>query len=206
MTPKFVFSIILLLFSGSHLLAQNANSTQTPQTHLYIDVHHLQPGKVSFNDVAAAHSKDLAMQGKYDVRFLKYWVDEKNGSVYCLSEAADTSNIVQTHREAHGLLPHEIYQVSDGHVAPAKQRGHYFLDVHNLGAGKVKVADVEKAHQKDLAIQNKNGVNFINYWVDETKGLVLCLSQASDAGKVVQTHKEAHGLIPDSVMAVKEGK
>jgi len=42
--------------------------------------------------------------------------------------------------------------------------------------------------------------------VDEKKGMVYCLSQASDAAQVIQTHKEAHGLIPDSVELVKQGK
>ena len=80
------------------------------------------------------------------------------------------------------------------------------MDVHELGAGNVKAEDVEKAHQKDLAVQKKYGVNFINYWVDEKTGTVLCLSQASDASKVIATHKEAHGLVPVSVMAVKQGQ
>ena len=57
-----------------------------------------------------------------------------------------------------------------------------------------------------LLKQEKYGVNFINYWVDEKRGTVLCLSQASDASKVIQTHKEAHGLIPVSVTSVKQGQ
>ena len=66
----------------------------------------------------------------------------------------------------------------------------FFLDIHQLGAGKVTAADVEKAHQKDLAVQKKYGVNFINYWVDERTGTVLCLSQASDASKVLKRIKK----------------
>ena len=172
---------------------------------LYIDVHHFAPGKVAFEDVAAAHAKDLATESKYGVQFIKYWVDEKKGDVYCLSSAADTGNIIQTHREAHGLLPQEIYQVSDGLAAVANDSITYFLDVHHLGAGKVTAEDVEKAHQKDLAVEDKYGVKFINYWVDEKQGVVFCLSQAPDASKVIQTHKEAHGLLPDSIMIVEQG-
>jgi hypothetical protein len=199
------FPLILFLFSLTRLAAQSQNGVPNQKTQLYIDVHQLGSGNVSFKDVASAHSKDLAMQGKYGVSFLKYWVDEKNGNVYCLSSARDTGSVVQTHREAHGLLPHAIYQVSDGSAAAAREGSAYFLDIHQLGAGNVKVADVEKAHQKDLNVQGKYGVNFLNYWVDEKKGLVLCLSQASEGENVIKTHKEAHGLVPVSVVPVKEG-
>ena len=39
----------------------------------------------------------------------------------------------------------------------------------------------------------------------EKKGVVFCLSQARDASKVIQTHKEAHGLIPNSIVPVQYG-
>jgi hypothetical protein len=99
-----------------------------------------------------------------------------------------------------------VYKVSDGTEASADKDKTFFLDIHQLGAGNVTAADVEKAHQKDLAVEKKYGVNFINYWVDEKTGTVVCLSQASNASKVIETHKEAHGLIPVSIEAVKQGQ
>ncbi|HTM92230.1 MAG TPA: DUF4242 domain-containing protein [Flavisolibacter sp.] len=192
-----------VLFTLSVSYAQNQN---TPKNNLYIDVHYLPDGKVKYEDVAAAHAKDLAIESKYGVQFLKYWVDESKGVVYCLSSAPDSSAITSTHREAHGLLPQTIYKVEDGAEAVADKDKTFFLDMHQLGAGNVTAADVEKAHQKDLAVQKKYGVSFINYWVDVKTGTVLCLSQASDAAKVIATHKEAHGLVPVSVTAVKQGE
>lgn len=188
-----------------YVVSVSAQTTDTVQTKFYIDVHHFAPGSVSFEDVAEAHAKDLATEDKYGVKFIQYWVDDKKGDVYCLSSAADTGDIIQTHREAHGLLPQEIYQVSDGVAAAASQNSGYFLDIHYFGAGQVTAADVAKAHQKDLAVEDKYGVKFINYWVDEKKGVVFCLSQAGDASKVIQTHKEAHGLIPNSIVPVQHG-
>jgi hypothetical protein len=55
--------------------------------------------------MAAAHAKDLKTQNQYNVQFIKYWVDESQGIVYCLSSALDTASIIKTHQEAHGLLP-----------------------------------------------------------------------------------------------------
>ena len=187
-------------------LASLALYAQSDTKNLYIDVHHLGAGKVTYDAVAAAHKKDLAVEKKYHVEFIKFWVDEKRGNVYCLSSAPDTAAIVKTHGEAHGLLPDQILRVTPGMQASIIQGKDFYLDIHNLGAGKVTAADVAGAHQKDLAVQDKHGVNFINYWVDERSGTVVCLSQAPDADAVINTHKEAHGLVPVSIEKVKQGQ
>ena len=62
------------------------------------------------------------------------------------------------------------------------------------------------AHKKDLAAQGKYGMNFINYWVDEKAGVVMCLSEAADSNAIIATHKEAHGLIPVEILKVKQGE
>jgi len=85
------------------------------------------------------------------------------------------------------------------------KKNHLYLDVHNLN-GPVTFEAVAGAHQKDLATQQKYGVSFINYWVDEKDGRVVCLSQAPDSSAVINTHKEAHGLVPVSVEKVKQGQ
>jgi len=192
-----IIAAVALLFS-SKLSAQTKN--------YYIDVHHLGAGKVTAAAVADAHAKDLATEKKYGVEFIKYWVDEKDGNVYCLSSAPDTASIRKTHGEAHGLLPDDIYMVKAGKDAPIQEGKDFYLDVHELGAGKVTAKDVAGAHEKDLAVQSKYGVNFVNYWVDEKDGRVVCLSQAPDADAVVNTHKEAHGLVPVYIEKVKQGQ
>ena len=137
---------------------------------------------------------------------MKYWVDEKDGLVYCLSSATDSAAIRKTHGESHGLLPDQIYEVTGGQQAVLTGQQNFFLDIHELGAGNVTAKDVAGAHQKDLAVQHKHGVHFINYWVDEKAGVVLCLSQAKDSTSVIETHKEAHGLLPAKVLEVKQGE
>jgi hypothetical protein len=173
---------------------------------LFLDVHNLEPGKVKFADVAGAHAKDLATQGKYDVNFIKYWVDEAAGKVYCLAEAPDSAAVYSTHKEAHGLTPDLVEMVSDGPEAVIGNSNNLYLDVHHLGAGKVSEKAVADAHIKDLAVQEKYGVSFINYWVDVKSGTVTCLSEAKDPSFIIKTHTEAHGLVPDEVHKVQEGK
>jgi hypothetical protein len=173
---------------------------------LYLDVHNLEPGKVTFEAVAGAHQKDVATQGKHHANFIKYWVDEKKGKVYCLVEAPDSASVYNTHKEAHGLVPDFVHAVSNGDEVAAIANENMYLDIHELGAGKVTAKDVANAHAKDLATEGKYGVNFINYWVDEKSGVVMCLSNAKNPEAVINTHKEAHGLIPVEVHTVKQGQ
>ncbi|QHT70246.1 DUF4242 domain-containing protein [Rhodocytophaga rosea] len=208
---KVLFTASIYSIISFHLFAQSGQASISSQSfegnrHLYIDVHQLQPGKVKFEGVAEAHAKDLAVQSKYGVQFLKYWVDEQKGLVYCLSSASDSASIRKTHAEAHGLLPAYTYQVTDGPEAIIHGKGEFYLDVYELGAGKVTAKDVAAAHEKDLAVQQKYGVNFINYWVDENSGTVMCLSEAKNSTSVIHTHKEAHGLVPAYVLKVKQGE
>jgi peptidyl-tRNA hydrolase len=80
---------------------------------LYMDVHTIDGG-VGVADVAKAHMADLQTQAKYDVRYLRYWVNEGQGKVFCLVEAPSAEAAAAVHREAHGLVAQEIYPVQEG--------------------------------------------------------------------------------------------
>lgn len=80
---------------------------------LFMDVHSLGSG-VTMDDVAKAHAADLATQSSYDVNYLRYWVDEGKGQIFCLVEAPDADAAHTVHREAHGLVADEIFQVQEG--------------------------------------------------------------------------------------------
>lgn len=79
---------------------------------LFMDVHHISGG-VSADDLLGAHQADLDTQDKYGVKYLKYWLDEEAGKVFCLVEAPDAEAANSVHREAHGLVADEIYPVSE---------------------------------------------------------------------------------------------
>lgn len=206
---SFVFTAVsVIAFSSVRLDAQTSgeiSETKRPAKHLYLDVHHIGPGKVTTKDAAGAHQKDLEVQKKYGVNFIKYWVDEANGNIYCLAEATDSQSVWKTHKEAHGLVPDQVHLVTAGEEAAIKGKKDLYLDLHVMGPGKVNASAVANAHQKDLAVQAKHGVNFINYWVDEKNGTVMCLAQAPNADSLIHTHKEAHGLIPVKVNKVEQG-
>jgi hypothetical protein len=79
---------------------------------LYMDVHTIEGG-VTEADVAGAHSADLEKQDQHDVKYLRYWVDEEAGKIFCLVEAPSAEAASTVHREAHGLVADEIYPVSE---------------------------------------------------------------------------------------------
>ena len=80
---------------------------------LYMDVHSIDGG-VAVEDVAKAHEADLQTQGKHDVHYLRYWVDEAAGKIFCLVEAPSAEAASTVHREAHGLVADQVFEVQEG--------------------------------------------------------------------------------------------
>jgi uncharacterized protein DUF4242 len=80
---------------------------------LFMDVHEI-AGGVALEDVAKAHLADLRVQAEHDVRYLRYWVNEPGGTVFCLVEAPSPEAAADVHRRAHGLVADRIYQVQEG--------------------------------------------------------------------------------------------
>ncbi len=80
---------------------------------LYMDVHDKVDG-LTGDAVAGAHEKDLEVQGKHGVNYLKYWYDEGTGKVFCLVDAPSKEAAEAVHREAHGLVADTITEVKEG--------------------------------------------------------------------------------------------
>ncbi|MGH2752845.1 MAG: DUF4242 domain-containing protein [Actinomycetota bacterium] len=81
---------------------------------LFMDVHENLPEGATATDVAGAHEADLKTQEAYGVKYLRYWVDDKAGKIFCLVEAPTADAAVTVHREAHGLVADQIYEVTEG--------------------------------------------------------------------------------------------
>ena len=79
---------------------------------MYMDIHEV-PGATP-DAVARAHEADLARQGDHDVEYLKYWVNEETGKVFCLCKAPSADAATAVHREAHGLIASKIVEVDAG--------------------------------------------------------------------------------------------
>jgi class 3 adenylate cyclase len=76
---------------------------------VYMDRHYIEGA--TQHAVADAHQKDLALQNKYNIKFLTYWFDEARCTAFCLIEAPNRNTIEQAHNEAHGSVPNEVLEV-----------------------------------------------------------------------------------------------
>ena len=77
---------------------------------MYMDIHDL-PGATP-EDVAKAHLKDLEVQGSHGVEYIKYWLNPKQGKVFCLCTAPSAEAADAVHRASHGLAAARILEVT----------------------------------------------------------------------------------------------
>jgi hypothetical protein len=78
-----------------------------------------------------------------------------------------------------------------------------YMDIHDIPG--VKADDVAKAHEADVRVQGKYGVDYRSYWVNESEGKVFCLVDAPDQESAARVHREAHGLEAHTMYEVREG-
>jgi class 3 adenylate cyclase len=77
-----------------------------------------------------------------------------------------------------------------------------YMDIHNLDDG-TTAEEVGKAHEKDMDVQQKYGVTYSKYWVNESGKKVFCLAHAPNAEAAEQVHREAHGMMPEKIIEVQ---
>ena len=75
-----------------------------------------------------------------------------------------------------------------------------YLDVHQVPGATPE--DLRKAHEADLAVQGKYGVDYRKYWLNERCGKAFCLVEAPDEETAMQVHREAHGLLAEKIIEV----
>jgi hypothetical protein len=80
-----------------------------------------------------------------------------------------------------------------------------YMDVHNTMPEGAGAKDVAGAHEADLKVQAKHGVNYIHYWVDEKARKIWCLVDAPNPEAAAAVHREAHGLLADEIHPVVQG-
>ena len=80
---------------------------------LSMDIHTVNGG-ATVDGVARAHAADLKAQGAHGVRYLRYRVSEAEGKIFCLVEAPSAAAANTVHREAHGLVANDVFEVQEG--------------------------------------------------------------------------------------------
>jgi hypothetical protein len=82
---------------------------------LFMDVYTFARGPSTGDLVRACQVQlsELAAEGRFGASYLRYWVSEPAGKVFCLVEAEDPDLISTRHGHAPGEVAHEIYPVSE---------------------------------------------------------------------------------------------
>ena len=79
-----------------------------------------------------------------------------------------------------------------------------FMDHHKHVEGLTAEA-VREAQRKDMEIQDQRGVEYHRYWFNEETDEVFYLAEAPNKDAAGAVHREAHGLVADEIVEVKEG-
>ena len=75
-----------------------------------------------------------------------------------------------------------------------------YLDVHSVPGATAE--DLRKAHEADVSIQQKYGVDYRKYWLNEKCGKVFCLVEAPNAEAAERVHRESHGLTAEKIIEI----
>jgi hypothetical protein len=65
-----------------------------------------------------------------------------------------------------------------------------FMDVHSGFFG-VTPEQLKEAHERDLAIEQEEGVHFERAWLDPESGKVFCLSNGPTKEAIMRIHERA---------------
>ena len=120
---------------------------------LYMDIHEI--AGVTPEALAKAHEADVSVQGKYGVNYLKYWLNESCGKVFCLVEAPNAEAAARVHQEAHGFEAERIIEVQPPELAEGF-----------LGGGQVNSAGAvvlpDSTHAHDTAFRTVLFTDIVN--------------------------------------------
>jgi len=76
------------------------------------------------------------------------------------------------------------------------------MDIHEVPGG-ITAEEVAKAHEADVGVQQKYGVEFRKYWVNESAGKIFCFVDAPNAEAAMHVHREAHGQMAENIIEVQ---
>ena len=77
----------------------------------------------------------------------------------------------------------------------------YFMDRHD--DVDVTPEELAGAHELDLEVQAKHGVNYLSYWFDPSAHCVFCFVEAPSEQAAEAVHREAHGLVASRIIPVE---
>ena len=78
-----------------------------------------------------------------------------------------------------------------------------YMDFHKIAG--LTLDDVRKAHLADLAVQEKYGVKYHQFWLNQDAGTIFCLTEGPDMETCAMVHRLAHGNVACAMTEVEPG-
>ncbi|MCV0404092.1 MAG: DUF4242 domain-containing protein [Chloroflexi bacterium] len=77
-----------------------------------------------------------------------------------------------------------------------------YMDRHEVPEATAR--EVAEGHVRDVAIQDRFGVEYLTYWHDPDAGTAFCLARGPSKDAVEAVHREAHGMVASRIIEVED--
>lgn len=187
---------------------------------LFMDIHTVDSDAFTVEDVVKAHMEDLAIQDKFGVKQLKYWVNVDAKTIFCLMEGPDKEACNEVHKQSHGNTACNIIEVSDDEYNLYLGIGKDHNDLAQTEAGEIDTGyrTILLMNYIDVKGNFSRYVNIVNKIIEQHNGVLIVQPNnavmatfifASDAINCSKAIKKALTPIPDDfefVMALASGR
>jgi AraC-like DNA-binding protein len=139
---------------------------------LYMDFHKLDSSDISMEELAKAHDEDLAIQERFGVFELKYWVNVEAKSLFCLVQGPSKEACNEVHRQSHGNAPCNIIEVSEDEFNLYFGIGKSVNDLAHTESGEIDTGyrTLLLFSHDDLSGQNNHYSKEVNRLIEHYKG------------------------------------
>jgi len=140
---------------------------------LYMDFHKLESLDISMEELAKSHAEDLAIQERYGVFELKYWVNLEAKNLFCLVQGPDKEACNEVHRQSHGNTPCNIIEVSEEEFNLYFGIGKSVNDMAHTESGEIDTGfrTIFLLSLEELSPQNAHYLKEINRLIEHHKGV-----------------------------------
>ena len=137
-----------------------------------MDFHKLDSEDISMEELAKAHDEDLAIQERFGVFELKYWVNVEAKTLFCLVQGPNKEACNEVHKQSHGNAPCNIIEVSEDEFNLYFGIGKSVNDLAHTESGEIDTGyrTILLLSLDDLNGQNGHYLKEINRLIEHHKG------------------------------------
>lgn len=140
-----------------------------------MDIHTVDSADFSVEDVVKAHMEDLAIQERFGVTQLKYWVNVNAKTLFCLMEGPNKEACNEVHKQSHGNTACNIIEVFDDEFNLYLGDGKSVNDLAHYDSGEVDTGyrTILLLNITDLGCKKDNYHIQIHKIIDQHNGTII---------------------------------